>query len=802
MTMSNATGFFGFGTLSPTQRVEVAGNFKLSGTGNGIIFPDGSVMSSATMGVGGGTITGVTAGTGLTGGGTTGGVSLSLDLAFADARYMRLGTGGLPQNNAAFGSFSITNSTSGAITGISTLGTGVNGVSNLASGFAAGVSGLGSSPDGVGVDGTNVGTTGNAIGVRGSSMSSSGYGVFGHADSPTGNTIGVAGQSASSSGIGLSGFATSPTGLAVGVSGSSVSSNGVAVRGFAGATVGNSIGVAGQSQADNGIGVRGDASSSTGSVMGVLGQSLLSPSGIGVKGISFGTNGVGVLAEGAGPTGGVALHARSFSTTGIAGIFEAPIGAVLISGRQSGGMEVFRVDSLGTVTASGYVNPAGLNVGLRTDCSANQIMKWNGTAWACATDANGSGTVSAITAGSGLTGGTITSSGTIAADFTTSGGNNGVGTFVARGDHLHDGRYGRLAFLNTFTATQSISVTNTTGLFVTSSGAGAVGVTAANDDTRTGTGTAGYFNNSTGGKALKLESGGKSILTADSLGLHLQDLPFYVDINNTSITGTVLNRLAKLTPQGVGVVNAGETGGAIGIVVADAGIAPGQPDSKVALIGLAACEFDNAAVAADYVQISATVNGQCHSAGANFPSSGQVLGRVADTSGPLPFVYLFGTETRGSAPNVLTIAANSFVADPTTGGFVGSTSNGGQRSEFHGLLLNPPAKSFANVSLPQGAVITGFRGCGRDNDTTGGINFTFTLKRKLLVTTTGNAFTVAAEDIATAGSTDVTNSGDTLCSAASSLGNVVIDNTTYFYFVVLTVGGQTVEPAAVRIDYR
>jgi len=75
-------GNVGIGTAEavPTaHKLEVAGgNLKITGAGNGVIFPDGTVMSSATTGVGGGTITGVTAGTGLTGGGTAGGVTLSL----------------------------------------------------------------------------------------------------------------------------------------------------------------------------------------------------------------------------------------------------------------------------------------------------------------------------------------------------------------------------------------------------------------------------------------------------------------------------------------------------------------------------------------------------------------------------------------------------------------------------------------------------------------------------------------------------------------------------------------------------
>jgi hypothetical protein len=94
-----------------------------------------------------------------------------------------------------------------------------------------------------------------------------------------------------------------------------------------------------------------------------------------------------------------------------------------VTGACAAGNYVRAVAQDGTVTCgadqgTAYTGTAPVSVSGSTislgGCAANQVLKWNGTAWNCA-DVTG-GTVTSLTAGSGLTGGTITTSGTIAVD--------------------------------------------------------------------------------------------------------------------------------------------------------------------------------------------------------------------------------------------------------------------------------------------------------------------------------------------------------------------------------------------------
>lgn len=74
------------------------------------------------------------------------------------------------------------------------------------------------------------------------------------------------------------------------------------------------------------------------------------------------------------------------------------------------------ITGITTATGSGLTgggSSGALNLKLLSTCAAKQILKWNGSAWACAADANSGGTLTSIASGAGLTGGPITTTGTL-----------------------------------------------------------------------------------------------------------------------------------------------------------------------------------------------------------------------------------------------------------------------------------------------------------------------------------------------------------------------------------------------------
>lgn len=103
-----------------------------------------------------------------------------------------------------------------------------------------------------------------------------------------------------------------------------------------------------------------------------------------------------------------------------------------------------------------------------------------------------------------------------------------------------------------------------------------------------------------------------------------------VAITNSSVGGTALYGPAKTTgspPQAVRT-SAGDTD-ANGICIQNCGT------SGVAIIatgGQTMCVFDGSVTAADWVQISSSVAGECHDAGASRPTFGKLLGVVVTTA--------------------------------------------------------------------------------------------------------------------------------------------------------------------------
>jgi len=123
-----------------------------------------------------------------------------------------------------------------------------------------------------------------------------------------------------------------------------------------------------------------------------------------------------------------------------------------------------------------------------------------------------------------------------------------------------------------------------------------------------------------------------------------------ITVANASSTGTTTATLTKLTgaPSTALIAATTDTGGVVGITTSGAGT---TGNATITIAGTVNCVFDGATTAGDYVRISSSTAGNCHDAGATYPTSGQVLGRVLSTNvgGGTYSLDLFPSEIEGAA---------------------------------------------------------------------------------------------------------------------------------------------------------
>ena len=201
-------------------------------------------------------------------------------------------------------------------------------------------------------------------------------------------------------------------------------------------------------------------------------------------------------------------------------------------------------------------------------------------------------------------------------------------------------------------------------------------------------------------------------LLAILLGGALMAVAQFGTIPNTAIAYTS-NGSTQYLLQKVAVVSGvsrsvnattADTTSIIGIALSTA--AAGE-SIQVGTYGAWQCVFDGATTAGDYVQVSTTVNGNCHDAGATFPTSGQVLGRVATTNAGAGtyLLSIFGTEIRGvaaggsgtvtdfSAGTLSPIFTTSVATSTTTPALTFTLSNFAAHAFLRSALISDLARS-------------------------------------------------------------------------------------------------------------
>jgi hypothetical protein len=278
---------------------------------NQIYVSNGTTWSCSAAGTG--TITGVTAGKELTGGGSSGIVTLNLDTTKVPL-LASANTFSNTQTIRANNSTEVVNVTQGgAGVGLNSTAAGGTGVSGSGS---IGVNGLGTGSSGIGVQ------AGSTSGVGVFASTATGLGVFSISSAPNsaGSIEGYANSNASGANTpGVTGYSTTPQGVGTRGIWSTASTVGATTQNV-GSWGDSSAGDGVHGTSDSGVGVVGLSNfiGISGSTINGTGVSGNSTSGIGVSGVSSGNNAVQGFAHSSGGSG-VAGFNDAVDATGVYG---------------------------------------------------------------------------------------------------------------------------------------------------------------------------------------------------------------------------------------------------------------------------------------------------------------------------------------------------------------------------------------------------------------------------------------------------------------------------------------------------